>query len=195
MSENQSCTQWGTHEILAAPIGREKKILQKQTTELWEYRDHLAENGKRRTICREGKEINVRTFRSKFSWEKSAKLLRHFSWDLSRLKLTKKQSECVIYSQRCYICTYQTVHSCQCVIGIIEGIGQLVHPIIGFTVSIETNSHGNTEKSQGEKLQLVVIIRPSWNMHMQKSAEGFPQIWNTIQICHSQSFTLLHDFY
>lgn len=56
-------------------------------------------------------------------------------------------------------------------IGIIEGIGQLVHPIIGFTVSIETNSHGNTEKSQGEKLQLVVIIRPSRNMHMQKSAE------------------------
>lgn len=140
-----------------------------------------------------GKGDNVRTFRRKFGWEKSAKLLGHFNWNLSRLKLTKKkkQSECDIYSQRCYICTYQTVHSCQCVIGIIEGIGQLVHPIIGFTVSIETNSHGNTEKSQGEKLQLVLIIRPSRNMHMQKSAEGFPQIWNPIQICHSQSFTLM----
>lgn len=53
--KNQSCTQWGTHEILAASIGRKKKILQK-TTELWGYRDHLAENGKCRTICREGKE-------------------------------------------------------------------------------------------------------------------------------------------
>lgn len=25
ISENQSCTQWGSHEILAAPIGRKKK--------------------------------------------------------------------------------------------------------------------------------------------------------------------------
>lgn len=62
----------------------------------------------------------------------------------------------IVWSRWLYsICTYQAVHSCQRVIGVVEGIGQLVHAIIGFAVSIETHSHGNAAKSQGEKLQLV----------------------------------------
>lgn len=37
--------------------------------------------------------------------------------------------------------TYQTVHAAQCVIGIVEGVGQLVHAVVGLAVAIETHTH------------------------------------------------------
>lgn len=43
---------------------------------------------------------------------------------------------------------HQIVDATQRVIGIVERIGQLVHPIIGLTVSIETHSYGRTVKKK-----------------------------------------------
>jgi len=77
------------------------------------------------------------------------------------------------------------------VIGIIEGIGQLIHPIIGFTVSIETNSHSNTEKSKGEKIKLIVIIRPSQRCTCRNPQRDFHRSGTPV----IQRFTLLYDFY
>ena len=50
------------------------------------------------------------------------------------------------------IVSYQAVDPTQCVVGIVEGVGQLVHPIIGFTVTIETHSYGGAvEGKENEK--------------------------------------------
>lgn len=37
--------------------------------------------------------------------------------------------------------THQAVHSTQAVVGVVEGVGQLVHAIIGLTVAVETHAH------------------------------------------------------
>lgn len=70
-----------------------------------------------------------------------------------------------------YLCfTYQTVHTVHCVIGVVQGVGQLVHAIIGLTVAIETHTHGDAAErrgtgtpsvnSWGEMSTLLVL----WNM-------------------------------
>lgn len=45
--------------------------------------------------------------------------------------------------------TYQTVHAVQCVIGIVQGVGQLVHAVIGLTVAIETHTHCDAAQRRG----------------------------------------------
>lgn len=42
--------------------------------------------------------------------------------------------------------SHQIVDATQCVIGIVERVGQLVHAIVGLTVTIETHSHSRTGK-------------------------------------------------
>lgn len=39
------------------------------------------------------------------------------------------------------VCTYQAVHSTQGVVGVVEGVGQLVHAIVGLAVAVETHAH------------------------------------------------------
>ena len=39
--------------------------------------------------------------------------------------------------------TYQTVHTAQRMIGVVQGVGQLVHAVIGLAVAIETHTHCN----------------------------------------------------
>lgn len=46
--------------------------------------------------------------------------------------------------------SHQIVDATQCVIGIVERVGQLVHPIVGLTVSIETHSYSRTMKKGRE---------------------------------------------
>lgn len=50
--------------------------------------------------------------------------------------------------------TYQTVHAAQCMIGIVERVGQLVHAIICLTVAIETHTHRDAAKRRGMKGQV-----------------------------------------
>ena len=40
--------------------------------------------------------------------------------------------------------SHQIVDATQRVIGIVERVGQMVHPVVGLAVSIETHSHGGT---------------------------------------------------
>jgi len=42
--------------------------------------------------------------------------------------------------------TYQTVHTTQCVIGVVQGVGQLVYAIVCLTVAIETHTHPDARK-------------------------------------------------
>lgn len=42
--------------------------------------------------------------------------------------------------------SHQIVDATQCVIDFVEGVGQLIHAIIGFTVPIETHSYSRTVK-------------------------------------------------
>lgn len=44
--------------------------------------------------------------------------------------------------------SHQIVDATQCVIGIVERVGQMVHPVVGLAVSIETHSHGRTVKEE-----------------------------------------------
>lgn len=53
--------------------------------------------------------------------------------------------------------TYQTVHTAQCVISVVQGVGQLVHTVIGLAVAIETHTYcdaagGETHNGTGESL-------------------------------------------
>ncbi len=53
--------------------------------------------------------------------------------------------------------TYQTVHSSQCVIGIVQGVGQLVHAVIGLTVAIETHTHCDAAERGGMEGQVSFV--------------------------------------
>lgn len=44
-----------------------------------------------------------------------------------------------------YTGSYQTIDATHSLIGIVEGVGQLVHTIVGFTVSIETHPDSRAE--------------------------------------------------
>lgn len=43
---------------------------------------------------------------------------------------------------------HQQIYRAQCIIGCEKRRGQLIHPIVGFTVAIETNADGNTTKKK-----------------------------------------------
>lgn len=46
---------------------------------------------------------------------------------------------------------YQLIHSREGVVRVVQGVDQLVHPIIGLTVSIETNAHRSTTSKTPNK--------------------------------------------
>lgn len=51
-----------------------------------------------------------------------------------------------IIKRRLACFSHQIVDATQRVIGIVERVGQLVHPIVGLAVSIETHSYSRTVK-------------------------------------------------
>lgn len=67
-------------------------------------------------------------------------------------------SMCVCVFSRYESCdtvfTYQTVYAAQCVICIVERVGQLVHAIVCLAVAIETHTHRDAAKRRGMKGQV-----------------------------------------
>lgn len=53
--------------------------------------------------------------------------------------------------------SYQTANATQCVIGIINGVSQLVNAIVGFAVSIETNAHRWTVRKTNQGRTTVCV--------------------------------------
>lgn len=49
--------------------------------------------------------------------------------------------------------TYQTVHAAQRVVGIVQGVGQLVDSIVGLTVAIETDAHGDAAEGRRREIK------------------------------------------
>lgn len=58
---------------------------------------------------------------------------------------------------------HQVFHSHQGVIGVVQGVGQLIHSIIGLTVTIETHPNCDAEK-QGETQ--FFITTHCWEMYL-----------------------------
>lgn len=46
---------------------------------------------------------------------------------------------------------YQLIHSREGVVCVVQGVDQLVHPIVGLAVSIETNAHCSTASKTPNK--------------------------------------------
>lgn len=61
----------------------------------------------------------------------------------------------------CVLVSYQAVDATQSVVGIVEGVGQLVHPVIGLTVTIETHS-----KSRAATEEINIKNRETFNFFM-----------------------------
>lgn len=55
---------------------------------------------------------------------------------------------------RSSVFTYQTVHTTQRMIGVVQGVGQLVHAVIGLTVAIETHTHCDAAERRGMEGQV-----------------------------------------
>lgn len=45
--------------------------------------------------------------------------------------------------------TYQAVHAAQRVVGVVQGVGQLVHAVVGLAVAIETHTHCDAAERGG----------------------------------------------
>ena len=59
-----------------------------------------------------------------------------------------------------YTGSYQTIDATHSLIGIVEGVGQLVHSIVGLAVAIETHSHGSAADKDKKKEERHHNIRP-----------------------------------
>lgn len=63
----------------------------------------------------------------------------------------------VMLRVRRWCSTYQAVHTAQRVIGVVQGVGQLVHAVIGLTVAIETHTHRDAAERRGVEAQVSCI--------------------------------------
>lgn len=99
------------------------------------------------------------------SYHQNSKTVHGFGWHLTHGSILEYLFTPVIIllcpsynSMSTDLCfTYQTVHATQCVISVVQGVGQLVHTVIGLAVAVETHTNcnavgGETNKGTGESL-------------------------------------------
>lgn len=60
---------------------------------------------------------------------------------------------CVTFTTGVWV-THQTVHTAQRVIGVVQGVGQLVDTVVGLAVAIETHAHCNAAERGNRKGQV-----------------------------------------
>lgn len=61
--------------------------------------------------------------------------------------------------------SYQTANATQCVIGIINGVSQLVNSIVSFAVSIETHAHRWTVKKKQIKPEQWFVLQIQFHIN------------------------------